>query len=45
MRRVGIGVITIGFMMAAGCRHVIDSQILAKFGQAGGGDHGSGIPG
>jgi hypothetical protein len=38
MRRVGIGIITICFMMAAGCRHVSDSQIVAKFRAAGGGN-------
>jgi hypothetical protein len=38
MRRIGVGIIAIGLMMAAGCRHVNDSQIVAKFRAAGGGD-------
>ena len=38
MRRIGVGIISIGLMMAAGCRHVNDSQIVAKFRAAGGGD-------
>ena len=38
MRRISIGVILIGLTMAAGCRHVSDSQIVAKFRAAGGGN-------
>jgi hypothetical protein len=38
MRRILIGVILIGLTMAAGCRHVSDSQIVAKFRAAGGGN-------
>ncbi len=43
MQRISIGVILIGLTMAAGCRHVSDSQIVAKFKAAGGGnpDHAS----
>ena len=44
MRRVGIGIIAIGLMMAAGCRHVSDSQIVAKFRAAGGGDPDQATP-
>ena len=44
MRRVGIGIITIGFIMAVGCRHVSDSQIVAKFRAAGGGDPDQATP-
>ncbi len=38
MRRISIGVILISLTMAAGCRHVSDSQIVAKFRSAGGGN-------
>jgi len=38
MRRFSIGVILIGLTMAAGCRHVSDSQIVAKFRASGGGN-------
>jgi hypothetical protein len=38
MRRIAIGVILIGLTMAAGCRNVSDSQIVAKFRAAGGGN-------
>jgi hypothetical protein len=38
MRRIAIGVISVGLTMAAGCRHVSDSQIVAKFRAAGGGN-------
>lgn len=38
MRRISIGVILIGLTVAAGCRHVSDSQIVAKFRAAGGGN-------
>ena len=38
MRRIGLGVIAIGLLMATGCRHVSDSQIVAMFRAAGGGD-------
>ena len=33
MRRVGIGIITIGFMMAAGCRHVSEARSWRSFRQ------------
>jgi hypothetical protein len=38
MRRIAIGVILVGLTVAAGCRHVSDSQIVAKFRSAGGGN-------
>lgn len=38
MRRIGVGFFLIVLTMAAGCRHVSDSQIVAKFRAAGGGD-------
>lgn len=38
MRRIGIGIVLLGLTVAAGCRHVSDSQIVAKFKTAGGGD-------
>jgi hypothetical protein len=38
MRRIAIGIILVGLTMAAGCRHVSDSQIVAKFMAAGGGN-------
>jgi hypothetical protein len=38
MRRIEVGIILIVLAMAAGCRHVNDSQIVAKFRAAGGGD-------
>jgi hypothetical protein len=38
MRRIAVGFFLIILTMAAGCRHVSDSQIVAKFRAAGGGD-------
>ena len=38
MRRIGVGFFLIVLTIAAGCRHVSDSQIVAKFRAAGGGD-------
>lgn len=38
MRRIGVGFFLIVLTMAAGCRHVSDSQIVAKFRAAGGGN-------
>ena len=44
MRRFGVGVIAMGLLLAAGCRHVADSQIVAKFRAAGGGDPDEATP-
>ena len=44
MRQIGVGIISIGLMMAAGCRHVNDSQIVAKFRAASGGDPDQATP-
>ena len=38
MKRFGVGVIAMGLLLAAGCRHVTNSQIVAKFRAAGGGE-------
>ena len=38
MRRIPVGFFLVVLAMAAGCRHVSDSQIVAKFRAAGGGD-------
>ena len=44
MRRIGVGIVAVSLMMAAGCRHVSDSQIVAKFRAAGGGDPDQATP-
>ena len=44
MRQIAVGVLAVCLMLAAGCRHVSDSQIVAKFRAAGGGNPDQATP-